>query len=738
MNVSTLKEKEALGYVKRILEDYETDFSMGGIPNVARTKSGLSKKGAINKQLRNSPTQALELVVKEFNITSDKMSSKKELEIQEKSLAYLEEIKDLLSYSKKEADINVHKGYKDKVKAENVKEAEAERLDKLIETLQKSATTSQSEVINNYVTNNNGGVGGDGSDFMGGVDDKKGKKRKGKKRKGKGGILNKIKNLATSKGTVLKASGALAVVGVASSYLLDDREATTANLSEDVGSVGGATAGMMLGASLGSVVPVLGTIVGGVLGGIIGDYLGGEAGKGLYNSFTNNDSTTSYEKVMDDDSIVDTNFFSKDEIVNWKKLSQQNTEVLKKMIASEDFSKDDNAKLQKLIDLQIETQGKKLDLSSVSSDDLADKLGKSLAKEFRAEEKKKSLTSKTKGNHAKEVSAKIGGAGNGSGGESEGSVDDLNLSSEAVHKVSSKGDSGILQGRAKEVGAIIRHSESKGRYNISGDIGDGAGISFGAYQITEKSGGLKSFVKKLSKSKSPYANEAQKVLGNFKGSSYKGDRKRFNAWLKKVGGEQVAKEIQDKIYYNKYYTPAMKLAKKHGITETKAVTQIIDHTLNAGSGGARAMLRKARGTSSEDIAKARVAHYKTLGGYPKYKKSWEGRVKHIAKLSVGNGGGSDALLAGSGGSTDVANYNKNKPSTSASGDAEVLAQNNVGSRSPNMTDAKLDKIASILLSMSNKPSEKVAGVDDTVKTKAKVGHFSPINDRTIILASNEE
>ncbi len=94
------------------------------------------------------------------------------------------------------------------------------------------------------------------------------------------GLKNKLKGA----GRFLKGKGGLIGAGIAgisiASTLLGDSKNKGAEITQDVGGIGGALAGGAAGAAIGSVVPVIGTAVGGligsILGGIGGDALGGK------------------------------------------------------------------------------------------------------------------------------------------------------------------------------------------------------------------------------------------------------------------------------------------------------------------------------------------------------------------------------------------------------------------------------------------------------------------------------
>jgi len=195
--------------------------------------------------------------------------------------------------------------------------------------------------------------------------------------------------------------------------------------------------------------------------------------------------------------------------------------------------------------------------------------------------------------------------------------------------------------------AVVKYNESKGRYNLVVVLADGAGITFGAYQITENSGILRKYVCAMAQAGVTGAVERCRMFGR---SHYNGDHSDLKRWLGSVGNMDVSKKIQDNIFYENFYLPAKKLASAYNITDPIAVIHIIDHTLNAGAGGARRMLRKATGTSAADIAAARMRDYRSLKGWGKFHKSWTNRVVYISKLSgMSTADINNMLSSGSGG-----------------------------------------------------------------------------------------
>jgi len=184
-----------------------------------------------------------------------------------------------------------------------------------------------------------------------------------------------------------------------------------------------------------------------------------------------------------------------------------------------------------------------------------------------------------------------------------------------------------------------------GTFNAAKDIGDGAGISFGAHQLTEKSGGVKEYVQKMAKGGDSKAQDILKGFG--KNKRFQGDKTDLIKYLKSSGNSKEGKKTQEDMYNRKYRDPAIKLAKKYGITDKGAIAQLIDHSVNAGLGGAERMLKKAGGDySSGGLQEARKQDYRGLKTYKKYGKTWEGRVDRTADRMKQYEGGSKTLREG--------------------------------------------------------------------------------------------
>lgn len=153
----------------------------------------------------------------------------------------------------------------------------------------------------------------------------------------------------------------------------------------------------------------------------------------------------------------------------------------------------------------------------------------------------------------------------------------------------------------------IRFAEGND-YGAFKDIGDGAGISVGAYQFTEKSG---------------QAQALAKALG-FKSIHDKG--------FKEALTTDKGKQAQDKLY-NTYTRRPRELGKKYNLDEN-TIGFLIDTNVNGGLNSVVDTASKmSGGITLENLKKARLKRYDTLikknpSKYAKYKKGWYNRVNN--------------------------------------------------------------------------------------------------------------
>ena len=157
----------------------------------------------------------------------------------------------------------------------------------------------------------------------------------------------------------------------------------------------------------------------------------------------------------------------------------------------------------------------------------------------------------------------------------------------------------------------------EGNYNTIGDIGDGAGLSVGAYQMTEKSGGAQQLAKKLGIKNYSKLNTTQRQSA-----------------LAGVINTPYGRRTQDDLVQNKYFKPAQRAASKYGVTDRKAIDFLIDTNVNGGMQNVISRAKKLGGLSLGNLKKARLDRYaylikKNPKKYAQYKNGWVNRVNEF-------------------------------------------------------------------------------------------------------------
>ena len=159
--------------------------------------------------------------------------------------------------------------------------------------------------------------------------------------------------------------------------------------------------------------------------------------------------------------------------------------------------------------------------------------------------------------------------------------------------------------------ALNSLKKREGKYDTIGDIGDGAGLSIGAYQFTEKSGGALQLAKKLGlKSVSELTPELLR--------------------------SQQGRRAQDELVLSKYFKPAERAAARHNVTDPKAIEFLVDTNVNGGMSNVISRAKKMKGgLTLANLKKARKARYRKLyADNPKrwgeFIKGWLARVDNFA------------------------------------------------------------------------------------------------------------
>ena len=130
-------------------------------------------------------------------------------------------------------------------------------------------------------------------------------------------------------------------------------------------------------------------------------------------------------------------------------------------------------------------------------------------------------------------------------------------------------------------------------YSTCTVLKDGAGISYGKHQCTDKAGSLDLVCKKYIELGGVHATELQKYLGYLTtNESSKVDPKGpFPAWLtslinllKTAGADPLMHQAQDHVFDQNYFMPAVNHAKDIGLTTALGLLVIYDTCIHSGPG----------------------------------------------------------------------------------------------------------------------------------------------------------
>jgi chitosanase len=121
---------------------------------------------------------------------------------------------------------------------------------------------------------------------------------------------------------------------------------------------------------------------------------------------------------------------------------------------------------------------------------------------------------------------------------------------------------------------------------------DGAGISYGKHQSTDKSDSLDQIVELYIKNGGKHAEELKQYLPRLKADETATlDPKNPPAWakylvgvLKECGKDPVMQSAQDEVFDKGYFTPAVNIAKEVGLTKALSLLVIYDTCIHSGPG----------------------------------------------------------------------------------------------------------------------------------------------------------
>lgn len=130
-------------------------------------------------------------------------------------------------------------------------------------------------------------------------------------------------------------------------------------------------------------------------------------------------------------------------------------------------------------------------------------------------------------------------------------------------------------------------------YSTCTILADGAGISYGKHQCTDKAGSLDFVCKKYIELDGARADDLQKYMGYLvtNESSKVNPKGPYPTWLKElisllkaVGSEPIMQQAQDAVFDLNYFMPAVALADDIGLTTALGLLVIYDTCIHSGPG----------------------------------------------------------------------------------------------------------------------------------------------------------
>lgn len=156
-------------------------------------------------------------------------------------------------------------------------------------------------------------------------------------------------------------------------------------------------------------------------------------------------------------------------------------------------------------------------------------------------------------------------------------------------------------------------------YSTCSILADGAGISYGKHQCTDKAGSLDLVVKKYIELGGAHAAALQGYLPYLAANTssteppkgpYKAETTALINLLKTAGADPVMHRAQDEVFDSVYFAPAVNHANSAGVTKALSLLVIYDTCIHSGPGGVTMIRNKfaakspANGGSEEEWVKA--------------------------------------------------------------------------------------------------------------------------------------
>jgi chitosanase len=134
---------------------------------------------------------------------------------------------------------------------------------------------------------------------------------------------------------------------------------------------------------------------------------------------------------------------------------------------------------------------------------------------------------------------------------------------------------------------------SKESYQTCTILSDGAGISYGKHQATDRAGSLDKIVQLYIEKKGPIAGELEPYLVRLgTNDTAKVDPKKPPAWalklveiLKKAGADSIMRECQDEVFDAGYWIPAVGHATSAGLKTALGHLIVYDTCIHSGPAG---------------------------------------------------------------------------------------------------------------------------------------------------------
>lgn len=167
-------------------------------------------------------------------------------------------------------------------------------------------------------------------------------------------------------------------------------------------------------------------------------------------------------------------------------------------------------------------------------------------------------------------------------------------------------------------------------WSICENVGDNAGLSYGPYQYTEKSGLLSQVLRLYLDMKSGSLDENDKIIseseissGNYKGTKYSSNTKIINA-LKAIGNDQIMKNAQGKIFLENRAKIAISCMKETNMKSALGLQMWMYYINHGWSTNYKAPVKNAIDEKSKcnALANAHERRLQTLDNWDKFKNGW--------------------------------------------------------------------------------------------------------------------